>query len=88
MCECEKKLLIGILSGAFILGAGTLTFAQTNGDGEGIINFEQMRPFIEKMHPDLTPEEQQEMFNDCHGEKGGMMENFDSENALSMMNNF
>jgi hypothetical protein len=83
----KKKLLVGILSSAFIFGAGTLTFAQTNGEGDGLFNFEKMQPQIEKMHPDLTKEEQKEMFDSCHGE-GGMMENFDGENASNMMNQF
>lgn len=83
----RKKLMIAILSGAFILGAGTLTFAQSNGDGEGLFNFEQMKPKIAEMHPDLTEEEQKEMFEACHGE-GGMMENFNGENANNMMNRF
>lgn len=76
----KKKILIGILSGAFILGAGTLTMAESNGEGKGLLNFGQMKPMIEKMHPDLTTQEQKEMFEACHGE-GGMMENFNSENT-------
>ncbi|WP_019153614.1 hypothetical protein [Robertmurraya massiliosenegalensis] len=83
----KKKLLVGILSSAFILGAGTLTFAQSNGEGEGWLNFDQMQPQIEEMHPDLTKKEQKEMFDACHGE-GGMMENYNSENAKNMMNQF
>lgn len=82
----KKKLVIGMISGAFILGAGTLTFAQSNGDGEGLFNFDQMQPKIEEMHPDLTKEEQKEMFDDCHGE-GGMMENDNGQTANNMMNN-
>ncbi|MDF1511044.1 hypothetical protein PZE06_23195 [Robertmurraya sp. DFI.2.37] len=83
----KKKLLVGILSSAFILGAGTLTFAQTNGEGDGLFNFEKMQPQIEKIHPELSKEEQKEMFDACHGE-GGMMENFHGENASNMMNQF
>lgn len=85
--DMNKKLLVGILTGGFILGAGTLTFAQTNGNGEGVFNFERMQPHIEEMHPELSKEEQKEMFDACHGE-GGMMENFKGENARNMMNNF
>lgn len=83
----KKKLIVGIFTGALILGAGTLTFAQTNDEGDGLFNFERMKPFIEKMHPDLTEEEQKEMFDACHGE-GGMMENRDGENSRNMMNKF
>ena len=81
----KKKLLVGILSGAFILGTGTLTFAASNGEGEGLLNFGQMKPYIEEMHPDLTTQEQKEMFDACHGE-GGMMENNNGENVSNMMN--
>ncbi|WP_394237546.1 hypothetical protein [Niallia oryzisoli] len=80
----KKKLAAGILTGALILGAGTLTFAASNGEGEGLLNFGQMKPYIEEMHPDLTTQEQKEMFNACHSE-GGMMDNYNSENANSMM---
>lgn len=83
----KKKIVVALLSGAVILGAGTLTFAKSNGEGEGLLNFGQMKPYIEKMHPDLTTQEQKEMFDACHGE-GGMMENVDSENLSKMMNNF
>ena len=30
----KKKLMVGIISGAFILGAGSFAFAATNGEGE------------------------------------------------------
>jgi hypothetical protein len=83
----KKKIVVAILSGAFIFGAGTLTFAQSNGEGEGLLNFGQMKPYIEEMHPDLTTQEQKEMFDACHGE-GGMMENADLESTNAMMNNF
>ena len=80
----NRKLAIGILTGALILGgAGTLAFAETNGNGEGLLNFGQAKPFIEKMHPELSTQEQKEMFESCHG-KDGVMQG-DTEN---MMNNF
>lgn len=84
----KKKLIAVILSGAFVLGAGTLTFAATN-DGDGNWSFEQMFPFMQEMHPDWSKDELKEMYNSCHGE-GGMMENFNQRNtdAQSMMNNF
>ncbi|WP_458411922.1 hypothetical protein ACNQFZ_13820 [Schinkia sp. CFF1] len=84
----KRKLLVGMISGAFILGAGSLVFAATNSDGEGIFNFKQMQPYIEQMHPNLTTEQQKEMFDACHGQ-GGMMENFNGNfNTNSMMNQF
>ena len=76
-----KKLVIGILSTAVILGAGTFTYAQ--GNGEGLVNFGQMKPFMEEMHPDFSTKELKEMYDSCH-ENGGMMDNINAEN---MMNN-
>lgn len=81
----KRKLFVGIFTGALILGAGTLTFAQSS--DEGFKLFEQMKPHIEKMHPELTEEEQKEMFDACHG-KGGMMEDRDGDNVSNMMNKF
>lgn len=77
-----KKLAIGILSAAFILGAGTFAFAQENGNR--ILNFEQMKPYMEKMHPNFSEKELKNMYEACHG-KGGMIENRGPEN---MMNKF
>ncbi|WP_141432561.1 hypothetical protein [Bacillus sp. 03113] len=85
-----KKLAIGILGAAFIFGAGTYTFAQVNGEGDGTQNFGQMKPYMEKMHPGLSTKELKEMYDSCHGSKGmmqgrsEMMQGNDSEN---MMNN-
>lgn len=81
----KRKLLVGMISVAFILGAGSFAFAATNGDGEGLLNFGQMKPYIEQMHPDLTTKQQKEMFDACHA-KGGMMEKYNEKNGSNMMN--
>jgi hypothetical protein len=83
----KKKLVVSLLCGAFILGAGSLTFAQSNGEEEGLLNFGQMKPYIEEMHPDLTIQEQKEMFDSCHGEDG-MMKDVNHENSSKMMYHF
>lgn len=70
----KKKLVAIILSGAFVLGAGTVAFAATN-DADGDWNFDKMFPFMQKMHPDWSKEDLKEMYDSCHGE-GGMMNNF------------
>lgn len=83
----RKKLAIGLLTGAILLGgAGTLTFAQANEDanGEGLLNFGQMKPHMEEMHPDLSTQELKQMYDSCHAE-GGMMQDGTANN---MMNNF
>ncbi|WP_226037610.1 hypothetical protein [Aquibacillus saliphilus] len=74
-----KKIIISIVTGVVILGgAGTYAFAETNEDG--FFNFNEMKPYIEQMHPDFSTEEQEAMFNNCHGENGFMQNN--------LMNNF
>ena len=37
----KKKIVVAILSGAFILGAGNFTFSQSYGEGAGLLNFGQ-----------------------------------------------
>src|SRR5699024_344930 len=77
-----KKLVIGILTGAVLLGSATFVAAESNGNG--FFNFEEMKPYIEEMHPNLSPEQQEEMFNNCHGENGMMQNN---TGFRDMMNN-
>ncbi|WP_121615566.1 hypothetical protein [Virgibacillus halodenitrificans] len=81
-----KRIVIGALTGAFILGSATFVSAGVNQNGEEFFNFEQMRPYMEEMHPGLSTEQHQEMFNNCHGENG-IMQNSDSE-FEGMMNKF
>lgn len=77
--DMKKKLVIGLLTGAILLGgAGTLAYAQTDG-------FQEMKPFMEKMHPELSSNELEQMYNACH-EDGGMMKG-NTENTQNMMNN-
>lgn len=96
-----KKLTIGVLSAAMILGAAG-GFAQAKENGEGLFNFGQMKPQMEEVHPDLSTKELKEMYDSCHEtEGGGMMEgvdtNLDMDNFMNetdnmdfnnMMNNF
>ncbi|MFB3162755.1 hypothetical protein ABLO26_15415 [Neobacillus sp. 179-J 1A1 HS] len=84
-----KKWVIGILSSALILGAGTAVFAAgNNNSGEGN-SFEKMLPFMQEMHPDSSKEDLQEMYNACHN-NGGMMDENNQEEKKSedMMNRF
>jgi len=86
-----KKLAIGVLSAALILGAGTAVFAAGNTDSGDGLSFENMLPFMQKMHPNSSKEDLQNMYNSCHKDgNNGMMEGtngkkVDSEN---MMNSF
>jgi hypothetical protein len=78
-----KKLVVGILTGAVLLGGASFVGAETNGNG--FFNFEDMRPHIEQIHPNLSPEQHEEMFNNCHGENGIIKNNTEFR---GMMNNF
>src|SRR5699024_11741252 len=71
-----------LLTGAVLLGSATFVAAESNGNG--FFNFEEMKPYIEEMHPNLSPEQQEEMFNNCHGENGMMQNN---TGFRDMMNN-
>ncbi|WP_066312322.1 hypothetical protein [Bacillus sp. FJAT-29814] len=84
-----KKLAVGLFSAALILGAGTAVFAAGNsGNGNGL-SFEEMLPFMQKMHPDFSNDELNEMYKACHGQ-GGMMggTNAVDVEGESMMNSF
>lgn len=53
----KKKLAISLLTGAILLGgAGTFAYAQTGG-------FEEMKPYMEKAHPELSNQELEQMYN-------------------------
>jgi hypothetical protein len=84
-----KKFVIGILSAAFILGAGTAVFAAGNGNSDDGVSFEKMLPFMQKMHPDSTKDELKDMYKACHEEKG-MMDGTNGKEMKSenMMNSF
>ena len=82
-----KKLAVGILSGALVLGAGTAVFAAGNNSSEDGLSFEKMLPFMQKVHPESSKEDLQKMYNACH-EDGGMMDRTNKNNtkSKSMMN--
>lgn len=62
-----KKLIIGIMSIAFVFGAGTFALAQTDEPGQTIENFKEMLPFMKEMHPDFSEDQLQQMYKACHG---------------------
>jgi hypothetical protein len=85
-----KKLAVGLFSAALILGAGTAVFAAGNNGENGGLKFEEMLPFMQKMHPDSSKDELKEMYKACHGE-GGMMDggtNSPNAEAQSTINSF
>jgi hypothetical protein len=81
-----KKWAISIFTAALVIGTGTAVFAQ--GDGEGFLHFEKMKPLMEKMHPDFSEQQLKDMFDSCHGENGSMKNtNFNEMHNLDMKNN-
>ncbi|WP_042458319.1 hypothetical protein [Neobacillus dielmonensis] len=79
-----KKLVIGVFSAAFLLGAGTAVFAAGNNDSSSGFSFEEMLPFMQKMHPDSSQQDLENMYKACQ-ESGGTM---GSTKSLNMMNRF
>lgn len=77
-----KKIVVGVLAGAVLLGSAT--FAAADSNGNGFLNFDDMKPAMEQMHPELSSEQQEEMFNSCHAEDGSNQNNTEFE---GMMNN-
>ncbi|MEH6907000.1 hypothetical protein [Neobacillus drentensis] len=80
-----KKFVVGTLSAALILGAGTAVFAAGNSNSSDRVNFEKMLPFMQKMHPDSSKAELKDMYKACH-EGEGMMG--DTKGKENMMNSF
>ncbi|WP_088031920.1 hypothetical protein [Evansella clarkii] len=61
-----KKLLTGLLSLALVAGIGTTVAAQS----DNFSGFQEMLPFMQKMHPDMSEEDLETMYNRCHGKNG------------------
>ncbi|MDX8368024.1 hypothetical protein SLH52_22930 [Cytobacillus sp. IB215665] len=79
-----KKVIFSLLGSTIILGATvSYAFAHSNEESNDNINFGQMKPYIQEMHPEWSTLEQKEMFESCHGESG-TIENYNED----MMNNF
>ncbi len=68
----KKKLIAALTATALVLGVGTLTLASSENDVLDGVNFKEMLPFMQKMHPDLDEKQLEEMFDRCHGEDGMM----------------
>lgn len=84
-----KKIVFSIISSVFIVGLGIGTVAFAAGNDSDLLNFEKMKPFMEKMHPNFSNEELKEMYNSCHGENGMMQnQNMKDMNPENMMNKF
>ncbi|MHC0038488.1 hypothetical protein [Pseudoneobacillus sp. C159] len=81
-----KKWSVGLLCSALVFGAGTAVFAAGTSNLDNEFSFENILPFMEKMHPNSSKEDLKEMYDTCH-KNGGMM----NENGMpseNMMNKF
>lgn len=72
-----KKLFIGLMGLVLVLGIGSGVYAATADNSTEL--FEQMLPFAKQMHPDISDQQIQDMYNSCHSNTG--------EGAKQMMNN-
>lgn len=74
-----KKMMAAILIVTVLLGGTSYAVAASNENN--FFSFEQMQPYIEQMHPNFSNDQQQEMFNDCHGENNAMNRNMNVSNS-------
>jgi hypothetical protein len=77
-----KKFTVGIVSLALLLGLGTAVFAAGNSDSVNGFTFEKILPFMEKMHPNSSESELENMYKSCQGNK----EMINGMNSKNMMN--
>ncbi|WNF36487.1 CUE domain-containing protein [Bacillaceae bacterium IKA-2] len=68
----KKKLIAVITAAALVLGIGTVAMANSDSEVFENVNFKEMIPFMQEMHPDFDEAELEEMYESCHGQ-GGMM---------------
>ena len=82
----KKTIISGVLAAVLIVGGGTSAFAQDAETamqhegmtmeqmhemmGTGHMNFGQMKPFMQKMHPDLNTSELRVLYKEMHGTGG------------------
>lgn len=72
-----KKAVALLLIVVGLFGAGTLAFAQGDqGKAPWNLSFEQMLPFMQQMHPNLSGDQLKNMYDACHGPNGIMQNGF------------
>jgi len=79
-----KKRWIGLAALVLATGIGTAGAYAASADGNtgaGKDFFERMLPFAKQMHPDLTDQQIERMYNSCRNGSGS------SAGSRSMMNN-
>lgn len=89
-----KKVWIVLAAVAMVFALGTAVYAATDKDS----GFNQMLPQMKQMHPDVSEQQLQEMYNNCssngsgmsgmmNGGGNGMMGNMMNGSMQNMMNN-
>ncbi|QDX92265.1 hypothetical protein EEL32_21565 [Brevibacillus laterosporus] len=79
-----KKMIFTLTSLALVLGIGTGVYASTSQVTPDQKEFEQMRPFMQQMHPQMTDAQISSMYETCHGPNGmhnRMMKNDEDQNS-------
>lgn len=66
----KNKLFLGLGAIVLTFGIGTAVYAEANS-----IPFEDMLPFMKQMHPQATEQQLNDMYQSCHANNGGMMQN-------------
>ncbi|WNF36495.1 hypothetical protein RJD24_19045 [Bacillaceae bacterium IKA-2] len=89
----KKKLIAVITATALVLGIGSVAMANSDRDVFENVNFKEMLPFMQEMHPDIDQEQLEEMYELHHGEDGimngrmgGMMQGMTKGNFEGMKN--
>ncbi|BCG60444.1 FAD/FMN-containing dehydrogenase [Paenibacillus sp. URB8-2] len=88
-----KKTWIVLAAVTMVFALGTAVYAATDKDK----GFQEMLPQMKQMHPDVSEQQLQEMYNNCksngkgmsgmmNGEAGGMMGNMMNGSMQNMMN--
>ncbi|MEQ6390262.1 hypothetical protein RZN22_13190 [Bacillaceae bacterium S4-13-58] len=82
-----KKWIGAIVITGVLVSGSTMVFAAEN--EKDVFNFVEMLPFMQEMHPDMSTNELQDMYTDCHG-TGGSSQSENFENTMmpnNMINN-
>lgn len=63
-----RKIWIVLAAVALVLALGTAVYAATDKD----TGFKQMLPHMKQIHPDVSEQQLQEMYNNCNSNGNGM----------------
>jgi len=78
----KRKIWLGLFALILVLAIGTTAFALENNG-----TFEQMQTYMKQVHPDLTDEQIQDMYQNCHSD-GTLSPNMNQNGMSNMMGSF